>query len=123
MIEKTILIFTEKEEEFIGLLTDIGLNKNIAQLLVYLSELKRASSHDIEHGTGLRQPDVSNALKYLVERGWIERRKSLVKSKGRPVSIWNLVLPFDQILDIIIYEKQQELQTHMEMVQRVWNYL
>lgn len=119
MIEKTILIFTEKEEESVRLLTDIGVKRNVARLLVYISALARVSSHDIEWGTGLRQPEVSLALKYMVERGWVGRQENLKKSKGRPVKIWSLVLPFDQILDLIIIEKQQELIARLKRVRSV----
>ena len=69
MIQKTIQIYSEKEEEFVRLLTSIGTQKNVAKLLVYLGKMEQATSRDIEHGTDLRQPEVSVAMKYLAGRG------------------------------------------------------
>ena len=123
MIEKTIQIFTKKEEEIIQLLTKIGIPKNGARTLVYLSELTRASSHDIEHGTGLRQPEVSIALKYLAKRGWVQSREVLSEKKGRPMKIWNLTLPWTKILESIRNKKQQEVSDRLERVRSVWNYI
>jgi len=123
VIQKTIQIFTEKEEEFISLLTSIGTQKNVAKLLVYLAKLKAATSREIERGTDLRQPEVSIALKYLSRRGWIESHETPSEKKmGRPVKLWNLALPVGKILDIIGQETQNELKTRLDMVQKVRNF-
>ena len=116
LIEKPIQIFTKKEEEFIGLLTKTGIPGNGARTLVYLSELKSASSHDIEGGTGLHQPEVSLALKYLAGRGWVQSREVLSEKKGHPVKIWNLTLPWTKILESIRNEKQQEQVTSLRLM-------
>ena len=60
MIEKTIQLFTDKEEEFVNLLVRIGTQKNVAKMLVYLAKLKKATSRDIERGTDLRQPEAAS---------------------------------------------------------------
>lgn len=119
MIEKTIQVFTEKEEEFIGLLSSIGTRKNIAKVLVCLSRVKRITSRDIESGADLRQPEVSIALKYLAERGWAESHEFPSPNKGRPVKIWTLTLPLGKILDTIGLEKQHELASRLAAVQKV----
>lgn len=112
-------IYTEKEEEFIGLLTSIGTQKNVAKMLVYLAKLKKATSRDLERGADLRQPEVSVALKYLAERGWVEVREIPSERKGRPIKLWNLALPFTRILETIGNEKQQELRTRLDLVRKV----
>ncbi|MFA4861890.1 ArsR family transcriptional regulator [Methanoregula sp.] len=123
LIEKTIQIFTKNEEEIIQLLTKIGIPRNGARILVYFSERTRACSHDIEYGTGLRQPEVSIALKYLAKRGWVKSREIVSEKKGRPVKIWTLTLPWTKILDSIRNEMQQEVTTRLERVRSVWNYI
>jgi len=112
-------IYTEKEEEFIGLLTSIGTQKNVAKMLVYLAKLKRATSRDIERGADLRQPEVSVAMKYMMKRGWVEVREIPSEKMGRPVKLWNLKLPFAKILDIIGNEKQNELRARLDLVRKV----
>mgnify|MGYP001045596925 FL=1 len=69
MLTKTIQLFTEKEEEFVNLLIEIGTRRNVAKMLVYLANIKEATSRDIERGTDLRQPEVSIAIKYLADQG------------------------------------------------------
>ena len=39
-IEK-VMYFTEKEEEFTNLLVEIGTNKNVAKVLVFLASIPR----------------------------------------------------------------------------------
>jgi len=119
LIQKTIVIYSEKEEEFIGLLTSIGTKRNIAKMLVYLAKLKKATSRDIERGADLRQPEVSIAMNYMVKRGWAEVREIPSEKKGRPLKTWNLKLPFAKILDIIGNEKQQELNLRMDRVRKI----
>jgi len=119
LIQKTLQIYTDKEEEFIGILTSIGTQKNVAKMLMYLAKLERATSRDIERGVDLRQSEVCVALKYLEERGWIECRKIPSERRGRRIKLWSLKLPFEKILDIIGNEKQQELSLRMDRVRKV----
>jgi len=65
MKEQTIQLFTDKEEEFVNLLIEIGTKKTVAQMLVFLANTSTATSRDLERGTDLRQPEVSIAIKYL----------------------------------------------------------
>jgi predicted transcriptional regulator len=41
-------------------------------MLVYLANIKETTSRNIERGTGLCQPEVSIAIKYLEEQGRIK---------------------------------------------------
>ena len=119
MIEKTINLFTDKEEEFVSILVRIGTKQTIAKTLVFLARLKTATSREIEHGADLRQPEVSLAVKYLSEKGWIESRESVTPMKGRPIKIWTLNVPVDKILDAISREKQDELNARLAAIRRV----
>lgn len=56
MLTKTIQLFTEKEEEFVNLLIEIGTKRTIAKVLVFLANVPKATSREIERGTDLRQP-------------------------------------------------------------------
>ncbi len=71
MKEQSILVFTDKEEEFVNLLIKIGIKKTVAQTLVFLANTPEATSRELERGTDLRQPEVSIAIKYLDEQGWV----------------------------------------------------
>lgn len=119
MIEKTIQVFTEKEEEFLDLLVRIGTQKTIAKTLVYLTKMKEATTRNIELGADLRQPEVSVAMKYLAGKGRVKSCQVHPEKKGRPIKIWNLTMPVPKILDIIGNEKQAELNSRLEMIRRV----
>lgn len=119
MIEKTIQLFSDKEEEFVSLLVRIGTKQTIAKTLVLLARLKTATSREIENGADLRQPEVSVAVKYLEEKGWVENRESVTPTKGRPIKIWTLKVPVRNILDAISREKQDELKARIEMIGKV----
>jgi predicted transcriptional regulator len=119
MIEKTIHLFSDKEEEFVSLLVRIGTKQTIAKTLVLLARLKKATSREIENGADLRQPEVSVAVKYLEGKGWVENRESVTPTKGRPIKIWTLKVPVRNILDAISREKQDELKARIEMLGKI----
>jgi len=122
MIEKTIQVFTEKEEEFVDLFVRIGTQKTIARTLVYLAKMKEATTRNIELGADLRQPEVSVAMKYLAGKGWVKSCQVHPEKKGRPIKIGNLTMPVPKILDIIGNEKQEELKSRLEMIRRAWGF-
>ena len=63
--ETTINVADEKDMEVIEGLRCLGINRNVAKLITYLSNVKESSSRDIEIATGLRQPEVSIAMRPL----------------------------------------------------------
>ncbi len=97
--------FDEKDEEIADVLTSLGLSRPIAKTLSYLKDLKEATSVELERVTGLRQPEVSIAMRDLKERDWISEREQKKPGKGRPFKIYSLKLSFKEI--IAYYEKQK----------------
>jgi len=118
-----VLYFTPKEEEFAKLLTDIGLKRNVAKVLVYLANTPEATSRDIERGTDLRQPEVSIAMRSLKEYEWIQSRESKAESKGRPVKIYSLSRPIEDIMDVIEKNKQKEVDSQLALIRQVREYI
>jgi predicted transcriptional regulator len=60
-----VMVFTEEDEEFSDLLTEIGLKRNVAKVLIYLAMTEEATSREIERSSDLRQPEVSIAMRTL----------------------------------------------------------
>jgi predicted transcriptional regulator len=120
---ENVMYFTEKEEEFVSLLIEIGIKKTVAKVLVFLANLPEATSRAIERGTDLRQPEVSIAMRYLMDQGWISSRESKAESKGRPVKIYTLVLPIMEIMDSIEKEKKKEATNQLSMIRKLRNYI
>jgi len=117
------MFFTEKEEEFAQLLIEIGTKKNIANVLVYLANIREAASRDIERGTDLRQPEVSIALRYLTDQGWIASREDKAPGKGRPIKIYRLTKPVGEIMDTIEKDKREEAEKRLQHLKKLRDYL
>lgn len=62
----------------------IGLNRIEAKACTYLFKQPEGYIIDIEQHTKLRQPEVSNALRKLEQRGWVELEHINDGSIGRP---------------------------------------
>jgi len=123
MRSEKMMYFTQKEEDFATLLTGLGLKRNVAKVLVYLTNVPEATSRDIERGTDLRQPEVSIAMRYLKECDWVDSRENKADSKGRPVKIYQLVRPIDEIMNNIETEKKREAENQLDLIQRLREYI
>ena len=82
MRQETVEYFTDKEEEFANLLIEIGTKKNVAKVLVFLANTPEATSRAIERGTDMRQPEVSIAMKYLMNQDWIKVVRAPPKTRA-----------------------------------------
>lgn len=123
MRQKTVHYFTDREEEFASLLMELGIRRNIATVLVFLANIPEATSHEIERGTDLRQPEISMAMKYLAEKGWIRSRENPSENKGRPTKVYELVTPVSEIMDAIGAEKKEEMAHRLALVKKVREYI
>ncbi len=123
MRTQSVSYFTEREEEFVKLLIEIGMRRTVAKVLVYLANTDEATSRDIERGTDLRQPEVSIAMNYMYERDWLKNRESKAMSKGRPVKIYKLSKPIAKIMDYIEQEKKEEARHRLELVKKLRQYI
>jgi predicted transcriptional regulator len=118
-----VMYFTEKEREFVALLIDIGTRKNVAQVLVFLANVPKATSRDIERGTDLRQPEVSLAMRYLIGQDWIKTAERKAEGKGRPVKIYSLSKSIDKIMNSIEKEKKEQAKQQIARVQKLREYV
>lgn len=97
----------------------MGVNRNVARLITYLKDVNEGSSRDIEIATGLRQPEVSIAVRILRNSGWIAEREIKGDGKGRPQKIYALRSTIDEILKYYEAEKNQEATRTREAFQRL----
>ena len=93
------------------LLIECGMDRRVAKVLAYLSEVEKATSREIEINLGMRQPEVSLTMKKLKELGWVsvvvESKKS---GKGRPQNVYILNCNIKEIIKEFIREKREEIQ-------------
>jgi len=110
---------TPLQDEMVNLLVGVGMKRNVAKVLVFLSELSEASSREIERGTDLRQPEVSIAMRELKEQEWVTYRESKTENKGRPVKIYSVALGLSEITNILEQKKRQEAESQILMINRM----
>jgi len=123
MRQQTIQLFTEKEEEFVNLLIEIWTKRNVAKMLVFLANTLEATSRDLERGTDMRQPEVSIAIKFLAEQGWIKNREAPSEKKGRPQKTYSLAIPVKEIMIAIEKQKKNEANNQLTLVRKMRDYL
>jgi predicted transcriptional regulator len=102
MIDDSPISLTEKEYSVIDMLQSLGLPRTEATAIVCLKDCRELRSLHIELVSGLRQPEVSVAMRPLKDRGWVdERPEKKNKGKGRPVKYYQLTVPFPQIVQVL----------------------
>ena len=101
--------FKPQDKKVIDIFTDLGMPKNIAKTLIYISQVEECRSAEIEQGANLRQPEVSVAMQELQNRGWIQKRYKKKKGKGRPLHLYKLSSTIDDIVQNFEEEKVKEI--------------
>ncbi len=102
MTDDSPVNLTEKAYSVIDMLQSLGLPRTEATAIVCLKDCTELRSLHIELVSGLRQPEVSVAMRPLRDRGWVdERSEKKNKGKGRPVKYYQLTVPFPQIVQAL----------------------
>jgi predicted transcriptional regulator len=119
IIESAVKVLDEKEQELIEALEAVGVRRNVAAIIVYLKDLDEATSRDIEKGCGLRQPEVSMAMRTLREKGWIAEHEVKGSGKGRPMRLYKLTVPIEDVIGHYEEKKCNESARAMQSIQRL----
>ncbi|MGB3944792.1 MAG: ArsR family transcriptional regulator [Methanothrix sp.] len=119
MKESTVKVLDDKDLEFAETLRSLGVQRNVAILITYLANVEEASSRDIEMGSNLRQPEVSIAMRALRDNDWVSEKEVRRGGKGRPMKVYSLLTPIDEIIRHFEEEKQQESVQTMESIQKL----
>ncbi len=110
MKENTPYKLTQQDEKIVNIFTELGMPKNLAKTLTYISQVDECRSAEVEQGADLRQPEVSVAMQELKKKGWIDKRDLKKEGKGRPIYIYKLTSPLDNIIGSFEKEKLQEIE-------------
>ena len=111
MKRKRSFVLDEKDDKAVQLFADLGMPKNLAKTLMYISQVEECRSADVEQAADLRQPEVSVAMQELRRRGWAKKRDIKKKGKGRPVHLYKLTQPLPKILKSFEQEKMKQVAT------------
>ena len=130
MRQENVMYFTEKEEELVNLLFELGIKRNVAKVLVFLAKTPMVTFREIDQGTDLRHLEVVTVVQYLKKQGWIKSQENKARSQenkarsqGRPVTIYELVKPIAEIVNGIEKEKIKKANDQLQLIQKLRNYV
>ena len=108
--QKNVYTFDKDDDKAVQLFVKLGMPKNLAKTLLYISQFDECKCADIEQATDMRQPEVSIAMQELHRRGWVKKRDLKKKGKGRPVHIYKPTIHLSEILKTFEKEKFKEVE-------------
>jgi len=100
----------EDDDKAIQLFVKLGMPKNLAKTLLYISQFDECKCIDVQQGADLRQPEVSIAMQELRRRNWVKKRDLKKKAKGRPVHIYKPTTNLSEILKAFELERLKEVE-------------
>ena len=109
MVKRQYYRLNSQDEKIVKVFSDLGMPRNLAKTLMYISLTEECRSAEIEHGANLRQPEVSVAMQVLQQKGWISKRDLKKKGKGRPVHLYKLTSPINDIIKNFEKEKLKQI--------------
>ena len=119
MRSSEVNVFDESDLEFIDILRNLNLSRNVASTIVFLSNVDEATSKDLEVGSQLRQPEVSIAVKELKIFGWLDEREIKKEGKGRPMKVYRLAVPMGTIVEHLERQTKEDTQRIMENIEKL----
>ena len=109
----------EDDHIFIKMLSNLGMPRSVATTIAYLMNVDEASSQEIEISTGLRQPEVNLATKFMSKQSWISVRTEKKTGKGRPMKVYSLMVQVDEIISYYEDEVYKESQVTISAIKKL----
>lgn len=96
-----IPVIDESDEPTIKHLVELGLRRDVSEVIVFLDNIEESSVKEIERGTGRRITEVSRALRSLRKKDWICETRHTKVTNGKRVPYFrnSLSLDMDEITD------------------------
>jgi predicted transcriptional regulator len=111
MKQKNVYKLDSDDGKATQLFVNLGMPRNLAKTLLYISQFDECKCADVEQGTDMRQPEVSMAMQELRRKGWVKKRDLKKKGKGRPVHIYKPTTQLSEILNVFEQEKLKEIES------------
>lgn len=97
----------------------LGASRIEALLVTQMLLREQASTADIIHATGLRQPEVSVGMRELRDRGWIRTKSIPREGKGRPMHGYELVIARGEVAAHYKQQAQQQVQVYQQAMKEL----
>ena len=121
MRSSEVRVFDDTDLEFIDILRNLNMSRNVASTLAFLSNVNEATSKDLEVGSQLRQPEVSIAVKELKIFGWLDEREIKKEGKGRPMKVYKLAVPMGEIVEHLEKQTKEDTKRIMKNIEKLKN--
>ncbi len=106
MKELSIQVMGDREHEISDLLQSLELSKIVSKTVACLANTTEMTSRELEAAAGIRQPEVSAAMRVLRAKDWVVEREEKKKlGKGRPVKVYRLNILLRDIVETLEKEK------------------
>jgi predicted transcriptional regulator len=109
MKQKNVFMLDKEDDKAVQLFVKLGMPKNLAKTLLWISQFDECKCADVEQGANLRQPEVSIVMQELRRRGWVQKRNLKKEGKGRPVHVYKTTADLSEIVNAFEQEKLQEV--------------
>ncbi|MCJ7445429.1 MAG: ArsR family transcriptional regulator [Methanotrichaceae archaeon] len=119
MRQFSVKVLDDTDREFVEVLRELGISRNVASMVTYLANVEEATSREIEIGSNLRQPEVSIAMRTLRNNNWVEEREIKKNGKGRPMKVYRLTISLENIIQHFEDEKKRESAKTMESIEKL----
>ncbi len=119
MRQFSVKVLDDADREFVEVLRELGIPRNVASMITYLANVEEATSREIEIGSNLRQPEVSIAMRTLRNNSWVEEREIKKDGKGRPMKVYRLTISLGDIIRHFEDEKRKESAKTMESIEKL----
>jgi len=108
-----------RDKKVIELFTELGISKNTAKTLICISKNGGCRSVEIEQDTNQRQPAVSESTQELLKKGWITKLDVRKKGNVKPILVYKLAYPIDEITMKIEKEKLKEIDNIKKILSEI----
>ncbi len=119
MRQFSVKVLDDTDREFVEVLRELGIPRNVASMITYLANVEEATSREIEIGSNLRQPEVSIAMRTLRNNSWVEEREIKKDGTGRPMKVYRLTISLGEIIRHFEEEKRKESAKTMESIEKL----
>jgi len=109
----------EKDNEIVNILTRTGMARNTAKVFVAIKELNNLDTKQIMQFTGIMQPQISVAVRQLINMGYVESKTEQTENRGRPISYFSLRKTIDEIISDIEETVQRKIDSETQNIARL----
>jgi len=109
----------EKDNEIVNILTCTGIARNTAKVFVAIKELDNPDTKQIMQFTGIMQPQISVAVRQLIDMGYVESKTEQTENRGRPISYFSLRKTIDEIIFDIEETVQRKIDAEKQNIERL----